>query len=74
MTLPFFHLPACKMLSIEEMVKKEADGDKCIYKRANAAAFDYCYICDGFNYNCESYQLQMSAKEDAAYLSENDSD
>ena len=26
-------------------------------------AFDACYICDGYNFNCESYQIQLNAKE-----------
>jgi len=35
----------------------------CIYKQASAMAFDKCYLCDGFDINCENYKLQMLIEE-----------
>ena len=51
------------MLSLDEMAKREYNKDKCVYKRAHAMAYDGCYNCDGFDYNCSSYQLQKRANQ-----------
>ena len=31
----------------------------CVYKQACATAREECYICDGFNKDCENYKLQI---------------
>jgi hypothetical protein len=31
----------------------------CIFKQASATAREECYMCDGFDLNCENYKLQV---------------
>ena len=52
-----------KMQSIEEMAKKEYEKEMCVFKAACAMAKDQCYVCDGFDYNCESYEIQLECKK-----------
>ena len=46
-------------VSLKQMAKKERKFEMCVFKQACAMAYDKCYICDGFDYNCTSYQIQI---------------
>lgn len=45
--------------SVEKVAEEEENLEKCVYKRARAAAYEACSVCDGFNYNCISYKIQQ---------------
>lgn len=56
------------MNSIEQMVEIENNKELCVFKKAHCNMHDACDVCDGFNYNCESYSIQIK------YVSLDDSD
>jgi hypothetical protein len=56
-------LNQAKTLSLETMARKESEKEMCIFKQASAIPSYECYECDGFNYNCESYKIQLIAEK-----------
>ena len=50
-------------LSLETIAEEENREDECVYKKAHCYCYIECKKCDGYNYNCSSYEIQQSIKK-----------